>query len=215
MDLADTGARLRPGTGQTDEAFRKSLASLSQLLASRPPDPPVHLPDIEFFGSRDEATAFRRHWATAVFLLVAAIAAVSAGIYSFVRAPSHEGRSIETVAAPAPPPAVATPAVSTPAFAPPVISNPKIVPPPPDPASSPSVGSSVPKTTVSSPLDAKGISELQTRLGRLGFSPGTIDGVAGPLTAAALRRFQQSRGLPQTGNADTGTLEQLRKEPAR
>jgi peptidoglycan hydrolase-like protein with peptidoglycan-binding domain len=142
----------------------------------------------------------------AVLLLVAAIAAVSAGVYSFLRSavPPQESHKVETgpTATVSPPPA-ALPGPSVPTVAPaPVdtapVSSTDFVPPKP-------IG-------VSPPLDAHGISELQTRLGHLGFSPGPVDGVAGPMTIAAIRRYQQSRGRPVTTTVDDDLLDQVRKE---
>jgi hypothetical protein len=207
LNLADTGSGLRSGTGQADEAFRRSLDSLSRLLASRPAAPPPPLPETELFAARSEAAGPRRRSATAVLLLVAAIAAVSAGVYSFLQGavPPQKSRKIETVAAIVSPPAVARPAapLST------------IVPPPVDTAPVSSADLALPKPAVNQPLDARGISELQTRLSRLGFSPGAIDGVAGPMTVAAIKRYQQSKARAQTGTIDAEFLDQLRKEPAR
>jgi lipoprotein-anchoring transpeptidase ErfK/SrfK len=51
--------------------------------------------------------------------------------------------------------------------------------------------------------------EAQVELHRRGFSCGSIDGVAGPQTAAALRAFQRHRALPETGILDPDTREQL------
>jgi hypothetical protein len=36
-----------------------------------------------------------------------------------------------------------------------------------------------------------GVSGIQARLGNLGYNPGPIDGIAGPLTEAAVREFQE------------------------
>ena len=172
MNLADTGTGPRSNAGHSDEAFKRSIESLSRLLASRPVPPP--LPETEFFAPRDEAGAPRRRSMPAILLLVAAIAAVSAGVYSFLQgaAPPQESHKVETVpAATVPPPPAAHPAPSIATILPPPadtapVSSTDIVPPRP--------------IVVSQPLDARGISELQTRLGRLGFSPGPVDGVAGP-----------------------------------
>ena len=60
---------------------------------------------------------------------------------------------------------------------------------------------------VSRPVE--GALELQVELHRRGFSCGSIDGVAGGQTTAALRAFQRSRDLPETGVPDRATLEQL------
>jgi peptidoglycan hydrolase-like protein with peptidoglycan-binding domain len=40
---------------------------------------------------------------------------------------------------------------------------------------------------------------LQTALNTRGFDSGTPDGVAGPATRGAIRRYQQSAGLPSDG----------------
>ena len=53
------------------------------------------------------------------------------------------------------------------------------------------------------------VTELQTVLAREGFYVGTIDGIYGPFTAQAVRAFQASRGLPQTGMTDDSTLRAL------
>lgn len=46
----------------------------------------------------------------------------------------------------------------------------------------------------------------QQSLQQLGFDPGPIDGVLGEKTRAALRRFQESKGLPPTGKIDPPTV---------
>ena len=71
------------------------------------------------------------------------------------------------------------------------------------------------RPVVGQPLDARRILDLQARLNRLGFSPGSIDGVAGPMTISAIKRFQQSRGGPQAGAIDDDVLDEVRKEPTR
>ena len=40
---------------------------------------------------------------------------------------------------------------------------------------------------------------VQTRLHRLGFDPGPIDGIRGRRTIGAVKRLQQSRGLVADG----------------
>ncbi len=52
--------------------------------------------------------------------------------------------------------------------------------------------------------------ETQVALARLGFSCGSIDGVGGYQTRAALRAFQTSAGLPVSGRLDTATQARLR-----
>jgi peptidoglycan hydrolase-like protein with peptidoglycan-binding domain len=55
--------------------------------------------------------------------------------------------------------------------------------------------------------------EVQGRLQSLGFDPGPLDGSAGPKTAAAITRYQQTHGLTETGVADKDMLDGLRREP--
>ena len=62
-------------------------------------------------------------------------------------------------------------------------------------------------------LNASEIWELQARLEFLGMKPGSPDGIPGPRTVAAIRRYEESRGRPQTGKLDRELLERLRQEP--
>jgi lipoprotein-anchoring transpeptidase ErfK/SrfK len=52
--------------------------------------------------------------------------------------------------------------------------------------------------------------EAQVELHRRGFSCGSIDGVAGAQTAAALKAFQRAAGIRETGALDNPTRERLR-----
>jgi peptidoglycan hydrolase-like protein with peptidoglycan-binding domain len=58
------------------------------------------------------------------------------------------------------------------------------------------------------------ILDLQTRLKALGLNPGPVDGVAGPQTAAAVRRYEESRGWLPTGFVDRDLLIRLQQEPS-
>ncbi len=67
---------------------------------------------------------------------------------------------------------------------------------------------------VTPPVDAPRLSRaqvetMQQRLAALGFSAGEVDGVLGPATRDALRRFQQQRGLVPDGFPDTPVLKAL------
>jgi Putative peptidoglycan binding domain len=53
------------------------------------------------------------------------------------------------------------------------------------------------------------VRDAQIALRDAGFDPGRIDGVMGSKTRAALREFQASQGLPQTGRLDETTQQQL------
>jgi hypothetical protein len=58
------------------------------------------------------------------------------------------------------------------------------------------------------------VHELQVRLRALKFDPGPLDGVKGPLTSAAVRRFQESQGDRVTGDIGLRTLIRLRQATA-
>lgn len=53
----------------------------------------------------------------------------------------------------------------------------------------------------------------QLELKRLGHYNGAIDGVVGPDTQSALKRFQQSQNLAQSGVLDNATLGKLGIQP--
>jgi hypothetical protein len=57
--------------------------------------------------------------------------------------------------------------------------------------------------------DQNSVRQAQIALRDAGFEPGRIDGMMGPKTQAALRQFQASQGLPQTGRLDATTQQQL------
>jgi hypothetical protein len=63
----------------------------------------------------------------------------------------------------------------------------------------------------SRPLSKDEIKELQGKLGVAGFTAGPIDGVVGPQTQAALRRYAQARSLAKP-DATQETLLRLRSE---
>ncbi len=53
------------------------------------------------------------------------------------------------------------------------------------------------------------IREIQQQLKEAGFYKGSIDGQLGPQTAEAIREYQKSHGLPQTGRLDEPTRQLL------
>jgi lipoprotein-anchoring transpeptidase ErfK/SrfK len=60
------------------------------------------------------------------------------------------------------------------------------------------------------PID-RSILHVEVILDHLGFSPGILDGRMGQSLGAALRAFQETRGLPQTGEIDAATLAALHR----
>jgi hypothetical protein len=105
--------------------------------------------------------------------------------------------------------------------APPPPSAPVVSPPPvsPSPATSsqPPPLSSAPQVPLvaqakSAPLKADEIRELQGKLKALGFDPGAVDGVVGPMTLGAVRKYSEARAIA-TAEATRDLLVRLRSEP--
>ncbi|HUF91472.1 MAG TPA: peptidoglycan-binding domain-containing protein [Candidatus Limnocylindria bacterium] len=57
--------------------------------------------------------------------------------------------------------------------------------------------------------DRAAIENAQKTLKQQGHDPGTVDGVMGPQTVAALRAYQKAQGLDVTGRLDATTLAKL------
>lgn len=55
----------------------------------------------------------------------------------------------------------------------------------------------------------RNVLHVQVILDMLGFGPGVLDGKGGQSLVAALKGFQEARGLPKTGKPDTPTLQAL------
>jgi peptidoglycan hydrolase-like protein with peptidoglycan-binding domain len=53
------------------------------------------------------------------------------------------------------------------------------------------------------------VAALQRRLRAAGCDPGPVDGIYGPLTRRAVRRYQRKHHLPVTGEVDGGTVRRL------
>lgn len=60
-------------------------------------------------------------------------------------------------------------------------------------------------------LDRDSVRKVQRALEVKGFDPGGIDGIAGPATRAAVRKFQDHFGMKATGQIDNQTLFALGK----
>jgi hypothetical protein len=131
---------------------------------------------------------------------------------------------IASLAPPIAPPVAAPPAVAAaPAEPPPPVmvaaAQPTVLPdaqptaPPTEPAQSSTPPPAV-AVVAPEPLRGEEVREVQKRLQGFGFNPGPADGVAGRMTAAAVMKYQLSRGQGWRGDIDRDLLEQLRQDPA-
>jgi lipoprotein-anchoring transpeptidase ErfK/SrfK len=77
----------------------------------------------------------------------------------------------------------------------------------------PSTNAAIPGTNGVPGRPVQNILEAQLALERRGISPGSLDGLAGSQTRAALRAFQQQEKLPLTGELDAGTKSRLLLTP--
>jgi peptidoglycan hydrolase-like protein with peptidoglycan-binding domain len=64
------------------------------------------------------------------------------------------------------------------------------------------------------PLSGDDARDLQRRLKAAGFDPGPVDGIVGPRTSDAARRYAEARTLAST-DAARAMLVRLRAEPTR
>src|SRR6476469_3208797 len=63
--------------------------------------------------------------------------------------------------------------------------------------------------TASVPNDNSQVSQIQQALNAQGYSVGAVDGQMGPKTKAALKQFQQAKGLQASGKLDQQTVAML------
>lgn len=104
---------------------------------------------------------------------------------------------------PAPPPPAPPPLPEL--KLPTVIAPPPVAPPaPPAPQAAPAPAAPAPRTEGKGPVLMQGhagepVKKLQERLKELGFDPGPADGIFGPKTLAAVKAFQQAKGLEVDG----------------
>jgi len=151
----------------------------------------------------------RRPWFTLMLGLALGVAGSAAGLYAFqginpLPAPPHIAIATAPERTPSPNPAESPP----PPIAPAVQALPVATAPGMSNLHAPTT-----RTPDQSELSFSEVMELQTLLESLGMKPGFLDGIPGPRTAAAIRRYEESRGQPQTGNLDRELLKRLRQEP--
>jgi hypothetical protein len=75
-------------------------------------------------------------------------------------------------------------------------------------------GSDGPERIIAPTLSNALVDLVQRHLSDLGFDPGPIDGLMGPRTRGAIRRFQRDQGDPATGFVTFALLERIRAAAA-
>jgi Putative peptidoglycan binding domain len=200
------------GTNEADEAFQRSIDALSSLLAARSAAPP---PTFEAAPPTDTGRYIGIRSRMAAWAAAALLAAVVGGYYYQERNVSSPPHPLQAAVQAAPPVAAAPPPAATaPAASPTPRAQAIFAERPPLAAAPPSTpvdiaGSKPPAAHV---LDSRSIAELQGNLRLLGFDAGPLDGVAGPSTVTAIKKYQQARTLPVTGDANDDILQQVRDE---
>ena len=82
--------------------------------------------------------------------------------------------------------------------------------PPPQPSRPQPAPATTPQPAPAVNVEGMTIFEMQERLNELGYKLGTVDGVSGPRTVEALKKFQSDNKLPPTGAIDPETIRKLR-----
>jgi hypothetical protein len=163
-----------------------------------------------------EERVSRRPWFTLMLGLALGVTGSAAGLYAFqgmnpLPAPPHIAIATAPERTPSPMPTESPPPPIAPAAVDPAPAVQAL------PVATAPALSDLPVPTTGTPdqneLSYSEVLELQTFLQSLGMRPGFLDGIPGPRTAAAIRRYEESRGQPQTGNLDRELLKRLRQEP--
>ncbi len=143
-----------------------------------------------------------------VSALLAAVRARLGVMKTAVLSLSRTGAGPGVLVGPAPP-VVTTPVVTPPAVNP-AVAPPAVAPPlaPPPPASYDAI-----QIPAESQMTAADRRVIQAALTRLGYYAGTTDGVFGPETRAALRRFQHEINAPMNGTLNPEQTRRLLATP--
>ena len=64
----------------------------------------------------------------------------------------------------------------------------------------------------SEPINTDEVREVQAWLKAFGFYHGPVDGVSGPLTATAVKRYRIARKIDEAGGLDRSVLKQVRQQ---
>jgi hypothetical protein len=209
-----TGGSPSSASADREEAFRRSLAQFTQQLADRKLFVPTEFP-VASADDESSLTRPRRLWyrlALAAILMIAVLAGASAFLAK--GGPTSSASKFPATSPLVPPGArPASPTGSD-------FARQSPEPPASQPDQSQAYAAPLPvkdaaPASPSTPLDSQAIREIQTRLQSLGLDPGPLDGIAGPRTQTAVKRYEQSKGREPTGNTDSTLLGELRESASR
>jgi hypothetical protein len=218
----DRTEALRSSVDVTDDAFHQSLARLSEHLASRRSTLLLSAPP----------PAPRRQWKGWPFLLIAVVAAATAGYHyaaftdgDLMRIATSSTAAEAASTLPAPTPVAAAIAVAREPAVPsatdtltktkeamPVAEAAAVIPAPPPADTPPPVAAADPPADIA--LTWAEILEVQKRLASLGINPGPLDGIAGPRTIGAVQRYEELHGRAVAGKIDRRLLKVLQQDSA-
>ena len=180
-----------PGTGLSYQTFSRWLAGRPAELSTEPASQPgTQLPPQSTAASEAEPRLRR------LLMKLGLAAALIYGGYLVLRPGAPTGASSPATASHQPlspePTLEATPAAP--------------------PQEGVKAGPAVTPVEDTRPLTIDEVREVQAWLRAFGIEPGPLDGLPGPLTAAAIKRYQAARQKPETGFLDRPLLRQLRQE---
>jgi hypothetical protein len=195
----------------SDTSFERSLERLSLHLAARQPGPPLKKPES---GDPWSLGMVLSAWPYAVALGMLTLALAVNQYAPLIGDVLRDATSTTADAAPKPAASAAKPPrepwITTTAMQAAVPAVALELPLEPLTKSPPSA----PTTPLdNNRLDASEMLELQRRLAGIGVDPGPLDGIPGPRTIAAVQRYEELKGWPQTGKMDRRILKLLEKDP--
>lgn len=157
--------------------------------------------------------AFRRALARALAVVPLAVAGFAAVWFLRSELPPAQGLAAVTRAEPpssVPPAPATTPPVRAEVIE--AAAAPPPAPTPPPAAAAVEIRPAPPPPVDTRPLTREEIRELQGKLSAAGFAAGPVDGVVGPQTQAALRRYTEARNIARP-EPSREVLSRLRAEP--
>jgi hypothetical protein len=210
LGLMKLAENIRSGNVPNPMAAPEAGGSHSSLLAGGPPAPSTEMPSARrnpMLQLSGNARAGR------IVLTIAVMAALFLGGYLagrftiFENAPTSNANASQAQAEPPAPEPLAPLAWASQVS---VIQEASLAPPPvSEETPSKPAGKPIGDTR---PLNSDEVLETQAWLKAFGFDPGPLDGLPGPKTTDAVKRYQTARQIEETGSLDRSVLQQVRQQ---